>query len=458
MIKKSVIMMFTTGIVMIIGLISQYFLAHYLTVDQYGQFALMISWIGLLSFFSLNSFNTVVTKAAAQGYPRFFKTASIICLLVSLLGSIILIIIGFYFQPSQKGLFILLAIFFPFYGGINLADSFFIGSREFTKYSWYMIISQGIITASQAFSVYFFHDVDYLLFSTLLFTSLVNIVMTLGIVYKIRQEYDKIKEKELIRYGFDYSLIQLIGTVSSRIQYILLGTLAGPTTLAIYAVAQMFPERLKTLFKSSLNPLSMHLAANNKEESVRLLRKTVPFFFLLGLVVTIVLILLLPTVVYIVFGQKYNDSIIYSVLLLLPTLLIPLNAMFASILVYHGYKKAFTYITISSNILQLLLFVLLIPSFQIWGIIITTFAINLLVTLFDIIWFYRLPQPKNKEIFLFPPGETHPLEKNQRRVSAQINEKSIFSVLESDYLLSEKKYPLWVRILARLSGTKYQSI
>lgn len=188
MIKKSVLMSFTTGILMLIGLITQHFLAKYLTINEYGTFALMLSWIGLVSVFSLNSFNTIVTKASAQNYPRFFKTANKICFLFSLIGSIVLIIIGSFFEVERLNLFILLAIFFPFYGGINLTESYFLGSSKFNKYSIYMIISQCIIAGLQIFSVVFFRGVFWLLFFTLLSTSMINLIMTLLIYKQIQQE------------------------------------------------------------------------------------------------------------------------------------------------------------------------------------------------------------------------------------------------------------------------------
>lgn len=114
MIKNSLIVSITSGVLMIIGFVSQFFLARYLSKDQYGEFQLMMSWVVLMSFFSLSGFSHATLKSTAKGYNFFFKSSSLKCFFSSLIGSLILLLIGFFLQPSRVNLFILLSIFFLF--------------------------------------------------------------------------------------------------------------------------------------------------------------------------------------------------------------------------------------------------------------------------------------------------------------------------------------------------------
>lgn len=454
MIKKSLVMGFTTGVLMLIGLVVQHFLAKYLTIDEYGLYALMFSWIALLGVFSLNSFNTIVTKASAQDYPRFFKIASKICFLFSTLGSVVLLIIGFFFEPERLNLFIILAIFFPFYGGINLADSYFIGSSKFNKYSVYMITSQCIIAGLQILSVIFLKGVFWILFFTLLGTSVINLVMTFFIYKNIQQNKDEKKEKELTKYGIELTGLSIFTSIASRIQYVLLAALAGTATLAIYAVAQLIPEKIKGLIKGMLNPPSVWLASQEKEKSVNIMRKIVPLFLLLGLIGTILLSLILPIVINLVFGQKYHEAILYSLVLLVPIIFIPLNAMFGSIIIYHNYKKFYTKLTLLTNIIQIILFIILIPIFKIWGVIISIVGLAIITTILNLVWFYKIPRhPIKKKIITMQKN----LEINGYETiyfDGKLCDKNIFKVIEADYLSLNEKYPLWTRIISKLNNIK----
>ena len=454
MIKKSLVMGFTTGILMIIGLVVQHILAKYLTLNEYGIYALMFSWIGLLSVFSLNSFNTIVTKASAQNYPRFFKTASKICFLFSLLGSIALLVIGFFFEVERLNLFILLAIFFPFYGGINFADSYLIGSSKFNKYSVYMITSQCIIAGLQIISVVFLQGVFWLLFFTLLGTSMINLVMTFFIYKNIKQEKDDKKDKELTKYGIELTGIGIFSSIASRIQYIILAALAGTATLAIYAVSQIIPERIKGLIKGILSPFSIYLASNDKERSIKIVRKATFILLLFSLSIILLTAIILPVIIKIIFGLKYEESIIYSLILLLALVSIPLDIGPGSIMVYQGFKKFYAKITLLTNLIKIIGFIIFIPLFKIYGIIITIVLASLSTTIINLIWFYKLPKPQIKKSLLILDKKFESDKYENIIIKPKINGQNIINIIESDYLSKAETYPLWIRIIAKLTFTK----
>jgi len=437
---------FTTGILMLTGLVVQHFLAKYLTIEEYGIYALMFSWIGLLSVFSLNSFNTIVTKATAQNYSSFFRTASKFCFLFSLLGSIALLIIGFFFESERVDLFILLAIFFPFYGGINFADAYFIGSFQFNKFSAYMISSRCLIAASQVFSVCYLQEVFWLLFFTLLVTSLINVILTSLICKSIENEKDKKKEKELIRYGIQLAGINLFISIANRIQYVLLAALAGTAVLSIYAVAQIIPDKTKGLIKSFTNPLSMYLASQKKEESIYITSRLILPLILFGMVICLTIFLLLPYVIHLIFGQKYYHAVLYSIILLTPIIFAPLNAMFGSIIIYHGYKKFYTILTIGSHILQIILFVFLIPQFQIWGVVLSVVSVSIISTLFNLIWFYRIPKPRIGNTILTMQKDIEIKGFKTIYFNGRLNAENFFKLIVTKSFNNEENYPLWVKI------------
>ncbi|MBS3172961.1 oligosaccharide flippase family protein [Candidatus Woesearchaeota archaeon] len=445
MIKKSLIMGFTSGTLMLIGLVIQYFLAKYLSIDEYGMYILMFSWISVLSVFSLNSFNTTVIKASAQSYPRFFKTATKICFLFSLLGSIILLIVGFFFETQNMNLFILIAIFFPFYGGINLAESYLIGSSKFNKYSVYVIVSQIIVAVIQILSVVFLQGIFWLLFFTLLGTSIINIIMTFSIYTIIRQRKNVRKEKKLVKYGIGLTWPSIFSSIASRIQYILLAALADTSILAIYAVAQLIPEKIKGLIKSSINPLSIYLASKTKKESIYLMQRLILPLLMLGVLGYLMILIILPIGIKLVFGQKYQEAIFYSLVLSLPVIVIPLDALFISIVIYHGYKEYYTKLTLLTNIIQIVLFIILIPYFKIWGVIFSIVGLVVIVTFVNLIWFYRLPKYNVEKTILTMQRDLNIKGYKTLYFDGKFTGENILKVISADSI-NEEHHPYWVRI------------
>jgi O-antigen/teichoic acid export membrane protein len=440
---------------MIIGFVSQYFLAHYLTQGEFGELQLILSWITLLSFFSLNSFGTIVLKASAQGYPLFFRRASLICFLFALLGSLVLFVVGFYFESEKFQLFIIAAIFFPFYSGINLAQHYFTGKKEYKKYSYLVILTQILVTSLQVFALLFANSLKLVLLFTLLSTSIINLLITIYLVLNLQSEEKSQKqENELIEYGISLSFINIIPSIAGKIQFIILEAFTTPETLAIYAIAQLLPSRIKSLFRTLIIPFAVHLATKEKNESIDFARKAIILLLLYGLVSTILVSIFLPLFIQIIYGNKYDDSIFYSILLLVNLLFMPTNSIIGSVIIYQGYKKVYAKITTFKSVFSIILYIILIPFFEIYGIIFTVVLLSVFTFLLQIIWLYRLPRTESVKSVLFVNNN---IELDEALKSLQISNKikgtNIMKIIEADYLLKGEIYPVWVKIIAKLSFT-----
>lgn len=175
---------------------------------------------------------------------------------------------------------------------------------------------------------------------------------------------------------------------------------------------------------------------------------------ILGILVYLIISLLLPTVINLIFGQKYQESIIYSMVLLIPIIFIPINAMFSSIVIYHGYKRFYTKLTLLTNIIQIILFIILIPLFKIWGVIISVIGIMIVTTLLNFIWFYHLPKRATKKTILTMQKGLKIRGYKVIYFNGKLREKNILKVIQSESL-NKENYPLWVKILAKLIRVKY---
>lgn len=460
MIIDSLLVAFSSGVLIIIGAVAQFFLARWLTIEQYGEWSLLTSWLVLAGFFSLNSFSNIVYKASAQKYSYFFKTANKICFSTSLIGSLFLLIVGLGWQSEFWRLYILMAISLPFYSGINLSGSYYLGSAQFKKYSIFTIVSQLIITFFQIVVVFISKDVTNLVLSSIISTAVINLVITGYIYWRVEGQRNNQMEEELTRYGFSLTFISLIGTVAAKIQYIILASLSTPSAVAIYAVAQMLPDKIKNLLKSLLNPFSTYLASISRDRTIKIIRQSIKFFSLIGIIFALLGVLSLPLLIKIIFSTKYVGSIFYSQILLFPAVLVPFEGLIGSLMVYHDYKKFNYQLTTYGGLLRILLYLIFIPLFQVEGIIVAFLLSSLIIFIYEVKWFYGLEFHDDQRSILVLAGQEENIDDtlcqrfNIIFVNSKLTGDNIIKIFAADYFYGRSIFPRWMRILVRMCGIK----
>ncbi|MFA7301083.1 MAG: polysaccharide biosynthesis C-terminal domain-containing protein [Candidatus Shapirobacteria bacterium] len=439
MIKNSFLSVANNIILFLISIIAQYYISHNLTQSQFGEYTIIISWISLISFLSLNSFNNIVTRAVSQGYERFFIEGSKICFISSFLASIILVYVGSYY-PNLRILFNIAAISVPFLNGINLSNAYLNGKKKYSTIFYITTILQIIITTTQIFLVITFKTPKILLLGLVVPTAFLNLITTIYISSKISGPYNKQQSNQYTKDGLHLNIVSVISIIASKIQYIILSIYTAPQILAIYAVAQIVPDKTKDLVKSFFNPASVWLASVDNQKAIHTIKKSIFLLFITGLIIMIPVLTLLPLAINIVYGSNYSTAIFFSSILSIPIVTIPLNSLISAIIIYHNHKKYYSYSTISTAIIQIALFLILIPKFNLLGIAISIVATSLVQTSQNIFW-------------LFHQRTNIQLESITSNYDKTIN--SLFEIISLDKLKRSDKLPMWATILAKLSFTQF---
>lgn len=378
----------TAVVVSVLGLLTQHFLACSFSKEDYGRFHLDLAWIALLGFFALNSFNTVVTKASAQGYPQFFNVAFKYCLGFSILGTIILISLNYYLEGPH---FLILAVFFPFYAGLNLSESYLIGKGRFNDYSLLAILSGALRLLSVVILLSSSLGLRAILIGYLAVTAVVNIITCSAIAWKHTGACrNPNTEEQLIRFGLLLTALGVVLSVASRLQYILLSIYSTPAALATYAAASILPEKGKEMLKNVCNPVSIHLASIARRDAVYAMKKLLYPALLAGIIWSGFLAAMCYFLIPLIFGKAYADAVNVAMMLSSVQFVAILNAFLGSVIVYHGYQKYYSALSIVGNIVQIVLFAALVPGYQIKGIVIAIGAVNVVMTLFSLVCFRKI--------------------------------------------------------------------
>jgi len=455
MIKNSLLTFFTQIVVILSGVTSQYFISHYYSIEEFGTVQLMWAWLQLLDFLSFNALNFVVLKASSQKYPAFFKIANLYCFASTIIGSLIFLYIGIFIKPSLFEFFILFVIFFPFNSGINLSQFYYLGSKQYKSYALTVSFIQILSVCGQVLVIFTLREIFFVLLAPLLTTSLINSVQTIRIFKKLNEKPDKRTDTELLKYGFQITLINIIPAISQRIQYIILEGFSGTVLLAIYATANLFPQHLTKLTDSLLAPFRVYAGGISKERAIKTMQNSLILFVLFGFSIFVVSVLGVEIAIPLVFGEKYSNSIFYSQILFTAFIFQPFTANLYNILLLHNLKRIYIYLIVISSVVQILLYLLFIPFFSIEGLVVALVITQFLVFMFAVAWIFKQKRSETKTILLLNSHNIKILELNTIIIQNQFVGNNVLKIVEADYLLSSAYYPHWVRIVAFLSFTKF---
>ncbi|MDD5626957.1 MAG: oligosaccharide flippase family protein [Patescibacteria group bacterium] len=353
--------------------------ANLLPKETYGVYRYVLSLVGILSVFSLSGMNTAIVRAVARGYEGVLAPAFKTRLRWGAAGGILSLgLAGFYFLNNNLTLvfcFLVAAAFLPFMDSLTVYESFFEGKKLFKTRALYNISIRIVATLASVATLVLTQNLFFIL---LVYFCLYTFLRLICFWMTIRKSSFKPKQDlETISYGKHLSLMNAIGVVSSQLDKILLWHFLGPVSLASYALATTPCEHIGNLFKN-LAPLSLPKFSEQSLGAIKakLFKKTAKLF--LAVIPLMGLYVILAPWIYKLFFPIYLEAVSYSqfytvaILLMIPQ--VPLGAVLAA----HMRKKELYIIKFTSPLVRIVLVLILVPLYGIWGAIITAILIQVI--------------------------------------------------------------------------------
>jgi O-antigen/teichoic acid export membrane protein len=230
--------------------------ANLLPKDTYGNYRYILSVAGILSFLTLSGMNSALTQAVARGVKGLLAWSIGVQLKFNSLYAFTCFVGAVYYwfhgnHVLALGLLIM-GIVFPFNTALTSYGAYLAGKKDFRTASRYAVSSSIFFTA--------------LVFGTLLLTDSVIILVTayaVGVLapsvyfYFVTERRDaghtaEASEKNaVLRYSAHLSIVPVIAVIAQYLDKIILFQTIGSVEVAIYALAQAMPERVKGLAKSA---------------------------------------------------------------------------------------------------------------------------------------------------------------------------------------------------------------
>ncbi len=379
-------------ILLLLGLAVMMAFARWLPKEIFGAYQYILAIAGVLSIFSLPGIDTALVRAVAKGYDKIFwfcAKTKFSWALIATVGS--LTISGWYLFHQNFALgisFFITGICLPFANTFNLFIPFWHGKKNFAMQAKYQVLLK-ILSALVLLPIIFFFD--NLIFIILAFYASAVIFggaffkLTLRQISEQKNNETEVNENqvgETISYGKHLTLMSPIAYLAAHLDKVIIWQLLGPIPVAIYSFAQLPLQRIQEII-----PIAPLAFPKLSEKNVKEIKKEVfgKFLklFLFSIPLTVLVILLAPYFYKILF-PAYLESIPYFQVLALSLILIPFSLLGIALLT-EMQKKALYIISFAAPLLQIILFLALIPFYGILGII---FAILITQTFSSILILY----------------------------------------------------------------------
>ncbi len=372
MIKNSVINTINNFINMMVLLLITSIVSKNISVELFGQYQFIIFVVNLLIFTTLPGLSSASSQSVARGFYGTYINNRLTSFRYSFIGSLMLVVIALYFKYIGNDnllfkLFIIIAILFPFAYGLKSWNSFYNGKGNFVLTSVILVITN---TISMIFlflmSRYQNISIEIILFLTFGLISLINIVFYF-ITAKIENKYI---ENESSQYGIKISFYSLFNDVANYFDKFLILKFLSFESLAIYAIAEKFPEAIKSLIQSFMVVLVPKFA---KEATIN--RRTHKFMILLS-TVTIILTLIvayfiLGKLILYFFGEKYIESILLSQVLMVTIAISVYSTIRFKFIQSKLDSISYRNIQIKISLMRIITALLFIPFFKMWGAVLS---------------------------------------------------------------------------------------
>ena len=390
-IKNAFYLLFANGISIICGLLFSVVFARFLSREIYGQYNYIFSILGILAIFSLPGMNIAIAQGVARGYDGLLINGTKVKIKWSILGCLVVFLVGVYYY--LKGSIILAkclmisSMFFLPYFGLTTFSAFLSGKKLFNKVSKYRSASQIFSVLITIIVIYFSRNLIWILVTYLASTSLTNLYFLFRTTKTNRIDDRSSIDPDAIAFGKHMTLLNLIMNIRAHYDRIIIGAFLGFSDLAIYSIAVVFSDQVKTLVSVIRDLIFPKLSEMDQKIAYHAVKKRLPYLIFIFAVICGIGILLCPYIIPLFYSQKYLHSILYTQILLI-SVMITAPAMMLKGGVFKSQRKIGELFkaNTSVSVIEIILLTLLVPNFGLLGAATT----KLLSRLFDTLYSWRL--------------------------------------------------------------------
>lgn len=349
--------------------------------ELYGQYLFVLAVFGLFSIVSIPGVKTVILRTTAQGHDGVYRKATRFSFFWSLPGVLLLVITGisFYlFKTKILGIILVaFALFFPLVTSLQNWIFFLKGRSEFRTLALYNFIKLLVGLIAITLSIVFTGNLVIILLAYFLVDGGLNVLYHIKSLGLLRNdELDAGWKKQ----SYALTIMDLSSIIFGRVDVVLIGALLTYEQVAIYGLVMKFADAFFQLIRGTIEAVLPNLF-QSKKITVRYFYK----FFFLSFLVPIILYSIIKYPILFLYPQDYSDVVRFSKVYLAIIPFYFFNSIASCFMVKYQLNAEINISRITSMIILIGLYSVLIPLYGIWGGVVSSmlyFIVQLLLNLF----------------------------------------------------------------------------
>ncbi|MEO5745542.1 MAG: polysaccharide biosynthesis C-terminal domain-containing protein [Terracoccus sp.] len=178
---------------------------------------------------------------------------------------------------------------------------------------------------------------------------------------------DRVLARHILSFGIRGQVGGVVGLLNLRLDFLILGALAGPGPLGVYAVASKFAELVKVPALAVTWVSYPRIARRGPLSSARAVRHQLPWLLALGLVGAAAVAVAAGPLLPALYGREFAESVLPAVVIVVGLAASPAGGLASGYLLGTSRPGTNSLMQGVGLVLTLVLDVLLIPSFGILG-------------------------------------------------------------------------------------------
>ncbi len=396
----------------VISFVGFLYIARILGPEEYGIYATVFSFVALFSILSLNGLDKVILREGSKDIKKIRKTYENLIGVknIFIILSIIACIAGAIIAPYTMKIKLLILLF-----SINLL---FISYNKFHHIVYQAIEKMKYIAMLQILNRLLFVACSVILLTlgygvlTLFIIILISNLLTLGLNIYISRKFIKINylvgliwEKKLVTSAVIFSLLGIIGFLSTKIDVVMISLMGSDPTVeaGLYYVAYIIVQQGEVVRNfTAIAFFPLFVKRFNKNSNEINLKQWIFFGIITSMVVligTLTISIFSEQIITFLFGTEYRQSGKIFGILILYLFLIFFSLPFTNLMQATYNEKKILYFAWIGPVSNIILNFILYKHFGLIGIAYSTLIVTFVMTvLYVVVSYFTFKAYKNDPI------------------------------------------------------------
>lgn len=379
------------GINRLLKLILLIYAARILGATEYGKFTFALAFICLFVVFHDLGLSRIITREFAREEEKKEEFHSILSLKILLsFGAFILILLSsFFITPDSdiRQVILILALFNLINGFIIIFYAFFQARQRMEYEAWAGILQTILVTGLGLFILFKFPSVENLSYAYLFaaFVALIFILLFFHFkIFPLKVSWQKVVWRKFLVMSWPLALTALFGILYTYIDSVMMGYWGMITETGWYNAAYkiiMVSLIPMGLISGSFYPVLSKFFKESKEKLQNAWNHQIEIMILIAAPLVVGGMVLAPKIIDFIYGQAFSPSILAFQILIIMVGIMFLYRPFYDVLIASNQQKKIFWATLSGALINIILNLILIPMFSLYGAAIATVITYILISL-----------------------------------------------------------------------------